>query len=91
MPVFPAAEPRLSQPTQVGDSAAAGVFVFLFGGAIFGGLGTLATVLGASDDEWIPMIFGGLFMLIGLGLMAAGFMQFLASRRLSPPARGVRR
>lgn len=86
MPVFPASEPRETQPSLIGESAASGIIVFFIGGGLFAGLGSAAFAAGAADDAWIPMVFGGLFALIGLGLMTVGGMQFLASQRLAPPA-----
>ena len=85
MPVFVAAEPRETQPILIGESAGAGVVVFLIAGGICAGIGSVAFASGAADNDLIPMTFG-LFALLGFWLMANGGMRFLASRRLAPPA-----
>lgn len=86
MPFFPASEPRETQATLIGESAASGAILMLVIGAIFGGVGAAIAATAMSDGEWPGALFGSVFVLVGLGVATGGGVKFMASRRLSPPA-----
>jgi hypothetical protein len=84
--VFPAAEPRESDTTLVGQSASSGAIVLIVLGLVFGGIGVGVCWSGLSDGETAGVIFGGIFVLIGLLCGGGAVKKMLAAMKLEPPS-----
>lgn len=83
---FPDPEPRSTDVTLAGESAASGFILLVVIGLLTGSIGGGVTWACFADGEWGGVAVGSIFALVGAICLAGATTKFLASMRLEPPS-----